>query len=128
MEPVGEYAMSVLGRERLFTISVRRMGHRGPGQAVLRQRNAVRNTARHRRARTAGQPIDLTMGYLNAIWQGDSNAMTLRCFDLTASPPRVINVAGGNKLSVADVAQRFGELFDKSVQPEGTPAARRLVV
>ena len=58
-----------------------------------------------------GAPIDLTMGYFNTIWQGDANAMALRCFGLAAAPPRLINVTGAETISVRDLARRFGELL-----------------
>ena len=61
-----------------------------------------------------GHPIDLGMGYLNAIWQGDANAMALRAFEHVASPPRVLNVAGPEALSVRHVAEGFGQLLGKA--------------
>lgn len=118
--PVGDYAMSCLGRERIFhyfsetsKISV----------ALLRL-----NYANELRYGTlvdiaqqvwAEQPVDVRMGYLNAIWQGDSNAMTLRAFDHVAVPPRVFNLAGPDRLSVRQVAAEFGRLLGKPVRCEG---------
>ena len=58
----------------------------------------------------AGRDINVTMGYFNAIWQGDSNAMTLRALDCVASPPFVVNVAGPEELSVRRMAQEFGRV------------------
>ena len=110
--PVGEYAMSVLGRERMFTHFSQVYGT----QAAL-VRLYYANEMRYGTLRDVGekvfsdQPVDITMGYVNAIWQGDSNAMTLRCFDHVSTPPLAINVAGTEKLSVRRVAERFGELF-----------------
>jgi uncharacterized protein YbjT (DUF2867 family) len=75
----------------------------------------------------AGRPVDLAMGYFNAIWQGDSNAMTLRALDHAAVPPRAINIAGPEELSVRQVAEEFGRLFDKPVQLAGSEAADALL-
>ena len=59
----------------------------------------------------AGDPIDLTTGSVNVIWQGDSNSATLRAFPLAASPPLVLNVAGPEVARVRDVATRLAELL-----------------
>ena len=67
------------------------------------------------------------MGYFNAIWQGDSNAMTLRAFDHVAVPPRVINVAGLEELSVRAVAGQFGRRMHKPASFIGTEAPDALL-
>ena len=126
--PVGEYAMSVLGRERLFTHFSQ---IHGTPAALVRLYYA--NEMRYGTLRDIGEkvftgkPVDVTMGYFNAIWQGDSNAMTLRCFDHVSSPPFVINVAGTEKLSVRRVAERFGQIFDKPVEIVGSEATDALL-
>ena len=58
----------------------------------------------------AGEPIDLAMGYVNVIWQGDANAMALCALAHAASPPLVVNVAGPEELSVRDVAEPLAAL------------------
>ena len=65
----------------------------------------------------------MTNGAFNAIWQGDANAMALASFDLVATPPRVLNLAGPETLSVRRLALRFGELLGKAVCVEGTEAS-----
>ena len=55
-----------------------------------------------------GAEIDLEMGHFNVIWQADANAMALASLGRTASPPRVVNIAGPELLSVRRVAQEFG--------------------
>ena len=126
--PVGDYAMSVLGRERMFTYFSQVCGTRA---AFVRLYYA--NEMRYGTLRDIGekvisdQPVDITMGYVNAIWQGDSNAMTLRCFDHVSTPPLAINVAGAEKLSVRRVAERFGQLFDKPVRTTGVEAPDALL-
>jgi nucleoside-diphosphate-sugar epimerase len=56
----------------------------------------------------AGEPIDLSMGCFNVLWQGDSNAITLLTLEHTAMPPFVLNVTGPEILSVREVAGRMG--------------------
>jgi nucleoside-diphosphate-sugar epimerase len=126
--PVGEYALSVLGRERIFEYFSRRLDIpvvllRLNYATELRYGVLVDIAQRVQ----AGEPIDLTMGNLNAIWQGDANAMALQAFAVAASPPRVLNIAGPELLSVRRLAEQFGRLLDKPVVFQGTEAAEALL-
>ncbi len=119
MNPQGEYAMSCLARERIFEHQSLALGI--PSVLIrlnyaTELRYGVLVDIAQRVAR--GEPIDLTMGYVNAIWQGDANAMALQAFGHAASPPFVLNVAG-TQLSVRAVASRFAELLGKEVRFEG---------
>jgi uncharacterized protein YbjT (DUF2867 family) len=60
-----------------------------------------------------GEPIDLGMGHCNVLWQGDANAMALCSLGHAASPPRVLNLAGPELLSVRRVAEEFGRLLGR---------------
>jgi nucleoside-diphosphate-sugar epimerase len=126
--PVGDYAMSCLGRERIFSHF---SGRQGTPVALLRLNYAheMRYGVMVDLAQQvlAGREVDVMMGYFNAIWQGDSNAMTLRALDHTASPPRIINLAGLETLSVRRVAERFGECLGKPVRLAGAEAADALL-
>ena len=62
------------------------------------------------------QPVDVTMGYVNVIWQGDANARALQCLGKTSSPPEILNVTGPECLSVRDLAERQGDLLGKTPQ------------
>lgn len=114
--PVGEYAMSCLGRERMFAHFSQMFG-----TLVALVRLNYANEMRYgtlvdlAQKVMAGQTIDLGMGHFNAIWQGDNNAMTLRALDHVASPPMVLNVTGPQTLSVRRVAEEFGRLLQKPV-------------
>jgi len=113
-QPVGEYAMSCLGRERMFEYFSRQQGTRA---AIVRLNYAcdLRYGVLVDLACKvwAGEPIDLNMGYFNTIWQGDANAMAIRALDHAASPPWVINVTGLDMLSVRDVCERFARMFER---------------
>jgi nucleoside-diphosphate-sugar epimerase len=126
--PTGEYAMSCLGRERIFEYFSRSLGI---PTALIRLNYAtdLRYGVLVDLARrvVAGEPIDVSMGYFNTIWQGDANAMTLRAFDHVASPALPINVTGPELLSVRTIAKRLGELLGRSVQFSGTEADTALL-
>lgn len=110
--PIGEYAQSCLGRERLFehyaTVH-------GTPVAIARLNYAVelRYGVLLELARTVaqGEPVDLRMGAVNVIWQGDVNAWTLRMLEHCSAPPFVLNLAGPETASVRWIAERFGELL-----------------
>lgn len=127
-QPVGEYAMSCLARERLLEYFSRR--YATPTVIVrlnyacdLRYGVLVDLAQKILR----GQPVDLSMGYFNTIWQGDANAMALCAFAHTASPPWTVNVTGPETLSVRAVCQRLGELLNKPVRFQGAETPTALV-
>jgi len=128
LHPVGEYAMSCLGRERMFEYFSRTLG---TPMAILRLNYATEmrygvlvDVARRV---WAGDPVPLAMGHLNALWQGDANAMALCAFGRVSSPPFVVNLAGPETLSVRRVAEEFGRLLGKDVIFTGTEAADALL-
>lgn len=61
-----------------------------------------------------GQPIDVTTGYVNVIWQRDAVIDCLRAIDLAASPAAIINVTGPGILRIRDLAERFGRVFNRT--------------
>lgn len=112
--PVGEYAMSCLARERVFEHAAIT---RGTPVAIVRLNYAIALrygvlTDLALKVRN-GAPVDLAMGHVNIIWQGDANARALQCLALAGSPATVLNVTGGATLSVRDLAARFGERFGR---------------
>jgi nucleoside-diphosphate-sugar epimerase len=126
--PVGEYAMSCVARERIFEHAS--ITH-GTPVAIVRLNYA--NELRYgvlvdlaRRVR-AGEPIDLSMGYVNVIWQGDANARALQCLTIAASPPTVLNVTGTETLSVRQLATRFGERLGRAPVFQGAEASDALL-
>ena len=107
-EPLGEYAMSCLGRERIFQHF---SATRGTRAVIIRLNYA--NEPRYgilvdlAKKVLAGQTIDLAMGYVNLIWQGDANNYVARSLSLASSPASVLNVAGPEVLSVRSLAERI---------------------
>jgi hypothetical protein len=121
LNPLGEYAMSCVGRERMFEHFSRTL--KIP-MALLRLNYAteLRYGVLVDVAQTvwAQQPIDLHMGNFNVIWQADANAMALQAFDHLATPPRIFNLAGPEMLSLRRIAEQFGELLGKPVTFRGS--------
>ncbi|MHB1356710.1 MAG: NAD-dependent epimerase/dehydratase family protein [Anaerolineae bacterium] len=118
--PVGEYAMSVLGRERVFghfsqTTGLKCLIFRLNYAVELRYGVLLDIAQKVWR----GEPIDLAMGSMNAIWQGDANAIALRCLALASSPPRILNVTGPETLSVRALANTFGRMMNRDPQLAG---------
>jgi nucleoside-diphosphate-sugar epimerase len=126
--PQGEYAMSALGRERVFEHFSRTQNM---PQSVIRLNYAcdLRYGVLVDIAFKVleGRSVSLEMGYLNTIWQGDANAQALASLAHAATPPLVINVTGSRTLQVREIAERFGELFGKPPVFEGTEAADALL-
>jgi nucleoside-diphosphate-sugar epimerase len=126
--PVGEYAASCLGRERIFEHYAARHNTR---VAIVRLNYAIdlRYGVLVDVARKVwkNEPVDVHMGYVNAIWQGDANARAIQCLEHAATPPFVINVTGAEILSIRAVAQRFGELFGRTPTIVGEEASDALL-
>ncbi len=113
--PVGEYAQSCLGRERIFEyysaeqktpVVLFRLFY-----AVDLRYGVLVDVARRV---FAGEPIDLTVGYVNVLWQGDANSFALRSLGIATSPPRPLNVTGPEVVAIRDIAERFGHRFGRA--------------
>ena len=111
-QPVGEYAQSCLGRERLFQyyslknktpILIYRLNYANDvTYGVLLE---IAQSVKEKRA------LDLSMGHVNVIWQGDANEMALRAFRHCAVPAKVLNITGPEIISVRWLAKEFGKLL-----------------
>lgn len=125
--PIGEYAQSVLGRERIFeyfsrangtrTVTIRLNYANEPRYGViidLAKRILARDT------------IDLAQGYVNIVWQGDCNRVTIKSLDIASSPPQYLNLAGP-KISVKALCEKIGHGLGVQPQFTGEPAANALL-
>lgn len=126
--PVGEYAQSCLGRERMFEfgsitnktpVTLIRLNY-----SVELRYGVLVDIALKVKNR---QPVDLNMGYFNVIWQGDANDLVLRSIELAESPAKILNITGTEVLSVREVALEFGKLFGEDVRFEGSEAPTALL-
>ncbi|MEZ4589015.1 MAG: NAD(P)-dependent oxidoreductase [Gemmatimonadales bacterium] len=123
--PVGEYAQTVLGRERVLAFHSARSGTR---MAILRLNYAVEpryGVLRDLADRiVAGEAISLGMPAVNLIWQRDANAVALLALEHCASPPTVLNLTGARH-SVRRLAERLAAALGEPVrfeEPEGPTA------
>jgi hypothetical protein len=112
LAPVGEYAQSCLGRERLFEFFCDK---NSTPTCLLRLNYAVEarygvllEIALKVHSR---RPVSLSMGHVNVIWQGDANSVCLRAFPLCSVPVEVLNLTGPETLSVRWIATEFGKRF-----------------
>jgi dTDP-4-dehydrorhamnose reductase len=126
--PLGEYAMSCVGRERIFEhfsrsnstkMSILRLNY-----ATELRYGVLLDIAQRV---NAGQAVPLSMGYLNAIWQRDASAMSLQSLAVASMPPNIINMSGPEILSVRQVAQDFGTRLKKPVRFEGVESGDALL-
>jgi nucleoside-diphosphate-sugar epimerase len=127
-QPVGEYAMSCLGRERMFEyFSVTN----GTPMALLRLnyatelRYGVLVDLASRLSR--GDVIDVTMGHVNVLWQADANAMALAALAHASTPPFIVNLAGPEELSVRETCQSLGQAMGVPVRFTGEEARDALL-
>lgn len=121
--PQGEYAMSCLGRERILEHFSRTLQI---PMSVLRLNYAVETRygvlVDLARKVWRGDPIDVSMGYVNVIWQGDASAMALQSLARASSPPLVVNIAGPDLLSVREVCREYGRIWGREPVCTGTEA------
>ena len=126
--PIGEYAWSCLGRERVLEHASRA---RGTPMAIVRLNYAVdlRYGVLVDLALKVmnGTPIDMRMGAVNVIWQGDAASQIIQCLPEAAIPPFVVNVTGAEVLSVRNIAHEFGRLFGRDPVITGSEAGDALL-
>jgi len=126
--PIGEYAQSCLGRERVFEFFSQErhtpcLFFRLNYAVDLRYGVLVDIATRVR----DGEPIELGVAAFNVIWQGDVNSYAIRSLELCASPPRILNVTGPETLSVRKTAELFGRRFGLDPVFTGQESGRALL-
>ncbi|MGE3806540.1 MAG: NAD-dependent epimerase/dehydratase family protein [Gemmataceae bacterium] len=127
LTPLGEYPNAAVARERIFEYFSQKNGTR---VATIRLNYAV--DLRYgvlvdiARQIWAGSPLDVTMGHLNCIWQGDANEIILRALDLAASPVSPLNLTG-RIVRIRDLAEKLGVMLGKQPQIVGREAPTALL-
>ncbi|MEV4893636.1 NAD-dependent epimerase/dehydratase family protein [Nonomuraea sp. NPDC050547] len=113
-DPVGEYAMSCLGRERVMEHFSEKYGTR---LALIRLNYAVEMRygvlVDLAQKIVAGEPIDLATGQVNVVWQGYANEVTLRALLHADAPPYLLNLTGPELVSVRQAARDLGRAIGK---------------
>ena len=125
--PVGEYAMSCLGRERVLThlcgadtpLALIRLNY-----AVELRYGVLVDVASHV---VAGAPVDVTTGHANMVWQGYANEVVLRSLHHATTPPFVLNLTGSETVSIRRVAEMMASHLHRDVEIVGTEAPTALL-
>ncbi|WP_031530244.1 NAD-dependent epimerase/dehydratase family protein [Dyadobacter crusticola] len=111
--PVGEYGQSCLGRERLFQYF---SSVYGTPLLIYRLNYAIdfRYGVLLEIAKSVlnGKPIDVSMGHVNVIWQGDANEMAIRSLLHCEAPAKLLNITGPETVSLRWLAMEFGRIFN----------------
>lgn len=126
--PIGDYAASCLGRERVFQHAA---ATRGTACFGIRLNYAIdlRYGVLHDVAAKVrdGKPVALAMGHANVIWQGDANAWTLRALARADASCPILNVTGPETVSIRWVAEQFGARLGIAPVLEGQEAPDALL-
>ena len=124
MPPPGDYAKSCVGRERMFEYFSAQ--HGTPGRlfrlnyAIDMRYGVLHDVGRKVRD---GEPIDLAMGHVNVIWQGDANTVALRCLaHATDADHADQRHRARRRIEVRWLAGEFGKLLGKTPKFTGKPA------
>ncbi len=128
-DPVGEYAMTCLARERMFEYASMKYGTK-----VFLYRLAYAVDLRYGVLYDIAEkvlnekPISLAMPLFNCIWQGDANEIALRALLHAEAPALKMNVTGPETVSVRYAAREFGKLFGKEPIFTGEESDRCIIL
>lgn len=128
LSPVGEYARAAAAREAVFQDASQK---KGTPVSIIRLNYAVE--LRYgvlvdiARKVWAGEPVDVSNGWFNCLWQGDACDMILRALPLASSPPTAWNLTSSAVLSVREVATRFSELLGRPAKFDGSESETALL-
>jgi len=120
LAPLGEYAQSCLGRERIFEFYSKKFN---TPCLIFRLNYAI--DLRYgvlvdiARKIYEGKPVDLSVPAVNVLWQGDANSYAMRSLELCESPARILNVTGPETVHVLDAANFFARRFQLELRVKG---------
>ena len=118
--PVGEYAQSCLGRERIFEFYSKKFHTQclifRLNYAIDLRYGVLVDIARQV---FDGKAVDFSVPAVNVLWQGDANSYAMRSLELCASPARILNVTGPEMIPVARAAEFFARRFDRELVVKG---------
>ncbi len=121
-EPIGEYSQSCLGRERIFEYYAKKSGIKlllfRLNYSIALRYGVLCDIGKPVRE---DRPVDSSVGYFNAIWQGDATAAALLSLQLTNDPPEILNVTGPETVSVEYAARKMAEIMGKKAVFKGEP-------
>lgn len=114
-DPLGEYAQSCLGRERLFQY----FGVQNKTPTLIYRLNYANDVTygvllEIAKSVKANKPINLAMGSVNVIWQGDANEIAIRALNHCSVPAKILNITGPETISVRWLAEQFGNMFGQT--------------
>ncbi len=122
-KPLGDYANSCVGRERMFQyhsqlygtpVRLMRLNY-----AIDMRYGVLHDIAHWVKNR---EPVPLATGHASVIWQGDSSSQILRSLLHCTTPASPLNIGGPELASVRMLAQAFGERFGVEPRFEGVEA------
>jgi nucleoside-diphosphate-sugar epimerase len=127
-EPIGEYAQSCLGRERMFEyfsqlyktpVTLVRLNYANEPRygIIVDLTSKILND----------EPINLTMGAVNLIWQRDANDYIIRSISLAKSLPAVLNITGPETITIRRLAEQIGDTLGKKPKFVSKEAASALL-
>jgi nucleoside-diphosphate-sugar epimerase len=114
--PIGEYAQSCLGRERVFEFYSKKF--KTPclifrlNYAIDLRYGVLVDIARQV---YENKPVDLSVPAANVLWQGDANSYAMRSLELCESPARILNVTGPEIIQVRHAAEFFARRFQRQL-------------
>lgn len=126
--PPGEYANSCVARERLLQHFSHALGTSG---RLIRLSYAIdmRYGVLHDLAQKllAGEPIDVSMGHANVIWQGEANDWILRALAHCTAPTTPLNLSGP-AISIRAAAQGLARRLGRTASFTGQEASTAWLV
>ena len=114
-QPHEEYALTCLGRERMF--------HWGASQFETASSIVRLNYATDLRYGVLvdiasniikAEPIDVAMSIFNTVWQGYANSVCLALLSRATVPPFILNLTGSEIVNTRQTGYRLGELLGKA--------------